>query len=116
MKTATCQDCGATVEISDNAHSFKRCSSCKRNYNREYKRAYMLLAHKFCDCGQPATTIYAGERCCDRCKRIDQARDEHERERVKRRADMERAEYENCGGWAAISRNLQGKFEATEAF
>ena len=108
--TKTCQSCGKTFEANIHAHHAKRCPDCKRDYTAEYKRAWMLTASKFCDCGQPATTIFAGERCCERCKTIDRARIEAEANSLARRKNALRLELIERKSWRAISNQLQAQY------
>ncbi len=114
--TKICSNCGTSFALNPKGHHAKRCPACKRVYNLEYKAQYKLLAGKFCDCGQPATTYYSGERCCDRCKTIDQRNDEIRREMVKAKAEQMKLETELSRGWTHIGRMLDGQFGAMNQF
>lgn len=106
----TCENCGDTFEPKHNGHHAKRCPKCRRVHELEYKAKYKLLANKFCDCGSLATTYFSGERCCDRCKAIDQARVEGERQRNLKRQEEKRIQLEERSAWRQISYDLEGKF------
>ena len=114
--TKTCQDCKKPYETTTKDHCSKRCSACRRNQQAEYKRQWVLVSTKFCECGNPATKIFRGEKCCDRCEAIDKARYIAERERIQRKHDLEKAEKDASAGWSIIGRALEGKFSATNDF
>jgi endogenous inhibitor of DNA gyrase (YacG/DUF329 family) len=114
--TKTCQDCKKPYETTAKDHCSKRCLACRRNQQAEYKRQWALVAFKVCECGNPATKIFRGEKCCDRCEAIDKARYIAERERIQRRNDREQAEKDASAGWSIIGRALEGKFSATNDF
>ena len=108
--TKTCENCQATFEPKHNGHHARRCPACRRVHAAEYRAKYKLLAGKFCDCGQEATTYFNGERCCERCKQIDQGRVEAEKARLQKRKEQAHELLEERSAWRAISRSLEGRF------